>query len=36
MWLITGIVIGAFIGWSVPQPQWAKDVQAKVKSWFVS
>lgn len=36
MWLIIGIAIGAFIGWYVPQPQWAKNVQAKVKSWLVS
>lgn len=31
-----GLFVGAFIGWTVPQPQWAKDLQAKVKGWFVS
>jgi hypothetical protein len=24
------VLIGAFIGWNLPQPQWAKDAQAKV------
>lgn len=33
------LLVGAFVGWTVPQPQWAKAVQAKVTSsvasWFV-
>jgi hypothetical protein len=28
------IAIGAFIGWSVPQPEWAKSIQAKVVGFF--
>lgn len=32
---LLGVAVGAFVGWSVPQPQWAKDLQVKVKSWFV-
>lgn len=32
---LVGAVLGSFVAWSVPQPQWAKNVQAKVASWFV-
>jgi len=28
---IIGLVIGVAIGWFIPQPQWAKDLFAKVK-----
>ena len=28
------ILLGAFIGWNFPQPQYAKDLQAKVLSFF--
>lgn len=28
--LIFGIVIGLVIGWNLPQPKWAKDLQNKV------
>lgn len=28
--------IGAFVGWNLPQPDWAKDVQTKVTDWFSS
>lgn len=34
MTLILGIVIGAVVGWNFPQPQFAKDMQAKVTAWF--
>jgi hypothetical protein len=27
------IAIGAFIGWNLPQPEWAKDLQSKVISY---
>lgn len=27
-------VIGAFIGWNLPQPKFAKDFQDKVVSWI--
>lgn len=27
-------VVGAFVGWHVPQPVWAKAIQDKVMSWF--
>lgn len=35
--MLTAIVylcLGAFIGWNFPQPQFAKDLQAKVRAWF--
>lgn len=28
------LAIGGFIGWNFPQPQWAKNVQAKVLGFF--
>jgi len=32
------ILIGIFVGWNLPQPEWAKTAQdkivSKVKSWF--
>ncbi len=28
------ILIGAFIGWNLPQPFWAKYVQEKVQDWL--
>lgn len=28
------IGIGAFIGWNLPQPEWAKKLQEKTISWF--
>jgi hypothetical protein len=31
--LLAGLV-GLFIGWNLPQPEWAKIVQAKVLSYF--
>lgn len=40
MSFIFGVVIGAFIGWAVPQPAWAKVVVEKIKavvsSWVKS
>lgn len=35
MSLILGLALGAFIGWNLPQPQFAKDIQAKVLGWFL-
>jgi len=32
--LIIGIVIGAFIGWNVPQPEYAKKIQNKISELF--
>lgn len=32
MWFIIGILIGIFIGWLIPQPQWAIDLINKIKS----
>jgi len=26
------VIIGMFIGWNLPQPAWAKALQAKIKS----
>lgn len=28
------IAVGAFLGWSFPQPVWAKAIQTVVVSWF--
>lgn len=28
------LVVGAFIGWNFPQPEFAKNLQEKVKSMF--
>ena len=28
------LAVGAFIGWNFPQPQFAKDLQDKVKAMF--
>ena len=28
------LVIGLFIGWNFPQPQFAKDIQTKIKGMF--
>lgn len=30
------VAIGLFVGWNLPQPVWAKNVQEKVKSFFKS
>ena len=30
MVFISGIIIGSFIGWNLPQPSWAKSVQEKI------
>lgn len=28
--VLFGIAIGLFIGWNLPQPKWAKDIQEKI------
>jgi len=28
------LLLGAFVGWNFPQPQFAKNIQAKVLSMF--
>jgi hypothetical protein len=33
---IVGLIIGGAICWNFPQPQWAKDLQAKVMSYIIS
>jgi hypothetical protein len=30
------ILVGAFIGWNLPQPAWAKGIEEKVKNFFAS
>lgn len=30
MTTIIWILVGAFIGWNLPQPNWAKTLQAKI------
>jgi len=32
---IVYILIGAFIGWNFPQPQYAKDIQAKYLQKYI-
>ncbi len=29
-----GVFVGAFVGWNLPQPAWAKDIQDKVTNWW--
>lgn len=31
---LVGVAVGAFVGWNLPQPDWAKEVQAKVKAYL--
>lgn len=31
---IIGIIIGAFVGWNLSQPEWVKNIQDKLKSHF--
>jgi hypothetical protein len=28
------LILGAFIGWNLPQPEFAKNIQAKIKGLF--
>jgi len=28
------IAVGIFVGWNLPQPFWAVEAQAKIKSYF--
>lgn len=28
------LLVGAFIGWNLPQPEWAKNLEEKVKNYF--
>jgi hypothetical protein len=32
--IIIYLAIGAFIGWNLPQPQWARTIQQKVIDFF--
>jgi len=32
--VIAYIALGAFLGWNFPQPQYAKNIQAKIISLF--
>jgi Na+/H+-dicarboxylate symporter len=32
--LIIGLIIGAFVGWNFPQPEFAKNIQEKIKNIF--
>ena len=32
--IIFWVAVGAFIGWSVPQPLWAQALQAKIVGMF--
>jgi len=32
--IILWVAVGAFVGWNIPQPFWAKWFQDKVKGWI--
>lgn len=32
--ILMWVAVGAFLGWNLPQPFWAKVVQAKVTDWW--
>jgi hypothetical protein len=34
MYTLIILLIGVFIGWNIPQPQWAKEIQQKVVGAF--
>lgn len=36
MWIGLGIVIGVAIGWHLPQPQYAKDLESRFVAWLRS
>ena len=29
-----GVLVGAFVGWNLPQPKWAADIQFQIMQWF--
>jgi hypothetical protein len=33
---LIGLTVGAFVGWNLPQPEWARRAQESVKDWFNS
>lgn len=32
--VLIGVVIGLFVGWTIPQPQWATNLIIKIKRAF--
>lgn len=30
IWFALGVIVGAFLGWNLPQPQFAKDIQNRI------
>jgi len=32
--IVFWILVGAFVGWNIPQPWWAKAIQNKIMSFF--
>lgn len=36
MYTIAMLVLGAFVGWNFPQPEFAKKVQEKFLDWYNS
>lgn len=34
MLTLIAAIVGLFVGWNLPQPEWAKTIQAKVLSYF--
>ena len=32
--IVFWVAVGAFIGWNLPQPQWAANLQSKILGWF--
>jgi hypothetical protein len=33
---VIGLIVGAFIGWNIPQPKFAKELQEKIINKFKS
>jgi len=34
MEIIFWILVGAFIGWNLPEPDWAKNLSENIKNYF--
>lgn len=34
--ILIGVFVGLLVGWNLPQPQWAKHISEKIKSFFDS
>lgn len=32
--ILLWVAVGTFVGWNLPQPSWAKFVQARIEKWW--